>query len=86
MDVTGATPGAGYSLIDSKGKVADTRKAGSLGGIVFRNVEPGRGYRVRKGGKGGPQSPAVQGPQPPLGAAQHRASTTRRCPRAATAT
>ena len=57
VDVTGATPGASYSLINSKGKVADTRKGGSLGGIVFRNVEPGSGYRVREGGQGGTTSP-----------------------------
>ena len=57
VDVTGATPGASYSLIDSKGNAADTRKGGSLGGIVFRNVDPGSGYRVREGGSGGTTSP-----------------------------
>ncbi|MFN8160277.1 MAG: CocE/NonD family hydrolase [Solirubrobacterales bacterium] len=56
--VTGATPGAKLSLLDSKGKVLQTRAAGSLGGIVYRHVEPGSGYRVRQGGPGGPRSPA----------------------------
>ena len=54
VDVTGATPGASYSLIDSKGNVADTRKGGSLGGIVFRNVDPGSrlpGPRGRQAGE-----------------------------------
>ena len=60
VDVTGATPGASYSLLDNYGKVTDTRKGGSLGGIVFRNVEPGTGYRVREGGSGGTTSPSFR--------------------------
>jgi predicted acyl esterase len=49
VQVTGATPRATLSLLDRAGKVADTRKAGSLGGAVFRSVAPGAGYRVRQG-------------------------------------
>jgi predicted acyl esterase len=60
VDVTGATPGASYSLLDRYGKVADTRKGGSLGGIVFRNVKPGTGYKVREGGSGGTTSPSFR--------------------------
>jgi predicted acyl esterase len=60
VQVTGASVGGKLNLVDAKGSVVDTRKAGSLGGIVFRHVEPGGGYRVRQGGKGGPQSPAFR--------------------------
>ncbi len=60
VDVTGATPGTSYSLVNRSGKVTDTRKAGSLGGIVFRHVDPGSGYRVRRGGKSGLSTPTFR--------------------------
>ena len=85
VDVTGAHPGASYSLIDSNGDVADTREAGSLGGIVFRHVDPAGGYRVRQGGREA-AVPVLQGALEPPRRRPARASTTRRCPRAATAT
>ena len=44
---TGVTAGAKVALVDAAGeKVADTT-ANSLGGVLFRDVEPGEGYRVR---------------------------------------
>ena len=37
------------SLLDRAGAVIARRRADSLGGVVFRGVRPGRGYRVRAG-------------------------------------
>jgi len=38
------------SLVSPRGVVAATRRADSLGGVLFRRLAPGRGYRVRQGG------------------------------------
>lgn len=46
---TGATPGTKASLVDSSGKTVATRSVSALGGLLFRNVKPGSGYRVRVG-------------------------------------
>ena len=45
--VTDLPAGAGISLLDSGGGVVTTRNANQRGGALFRNVEPGSGYRVR---------------------------------------
>jgi predicted acyl esterase len=45
--VTGAKPGTSLRLIDRKGKKVSTKPVGSLGGVVFRGVPAGKGYRVR---------------------------------------
>jgi uncharacterized protein len=45
--VTGVSPGAKMALLDGDGRVVARRQAGSLGGVLFRDVEPGGGYRVR---------------------------------------
>src|ERR671915_2514564 len=45
--VTDLSPGEQVSLLDSAGTTIATRQANSLGGSLFRNVPPGRGYRVR---------------------------------------
>jgi uncharacterized protein len=37
------------ALLDAHGKTIAARKADSLGGVVFRNVKPGKGYRMRQG-------------------------------------
>ncbi|HEX4009848.1 MAG TPA: CocE/NonD family hydrolase [Solirubrobacteraceae bacterium] len=37
-------------LLSRRGTTVATQRADSLGGIVFRNVVPGRGYRLRAGG------------------------------------
>jgi uncharacterized protein len=58
VQVTGATPGETLKLVDRGGDAVDKRQAGSLGGVVFRKVEPGGGYRVR--GAGGAQSPSFK--------------------------
>jgi hypothetical protein len=43
---TGLSPGAETSLLDSADQVVATRNANELGGVLFRNVPPGDGYRV----------------------------------------
>jgi dipeptidyl aminopeptidase/acylaminoacyl peptidase len=50
VQVTGARRGTRLRLVNRRGGRADSRRAGSLGGVVFRNVTPGAGYRVRQGG------------------------------------
>jgi predicted acyl esterase len=40
-------PGAQVSLLDPASQVITTRNANELGGVLFRNVTPGDGYRVR---------------------------------------
>ncbi len=49
--VTGLEPKAEMSLFDRKGKVVDTETASAEGGLLFRRVEPGDGYRVGAGDK-----------------------------------
>ncbi len=43
-------PGVSASLVDGKGHTVTTQKADSLGGLLFREVTPGTGYRVSSGG------------------------------------
>jgi predicted acyl esterase len=45
--VTGLAPSAQMSLLRSNGETVSTQTADSLGGLLFRNVAPGRRYRVR---------------------------------------
>jgi predicted acyl esterase len=47
VQVTGAKPGERLQLVDRRGRIVAARRARALGGVVFRNVAPGRGYRVR---------------------------------------
>jgi len=47
VDVTGLTANAEASLVNSGGTTVYTQNADSLGGLLFRNVTPGGGYRVR---------------------------------------
>jgi predicted acyl esterase len=56
--VTGLEPGARAKLVDRRGKTVATKRASELGGLIFRRVEPGKGYRVRLA-SGGPKSPPV---------------------------
>jgi predicted acyl esterase len=44
--VTGAQPGTSLRLIDRKGRKVASKPVGSLGGVLFRRVQPGK-YRVR---------------------------------------
>jgi dipeptidyl aminopeptidase/acylaminoacyl peptidase len=46
---TGLKARQATSLLDRAGAVIARRRADSLGGVVFRGVRPGRGYRVRAG-------------------------------------
>ncbi|PZR67709.1 MAG: hypothetical protein DLM63_06060 [Solirubrobacterales bacterium] len=48
--VTGLGPGAQTSLLDPAGRTIATQRADALGGLLFRNVRPGSGYRVSQGG------------------------------------
>jgi predicted acyl esterase len=57
VQVTGALPGQRLKLVDRHGATVERQDAGPLGGIVFRKIDPGRGYRVREAGQGGVQSP-----------------------------
>src|SRR5215217_7340753 len=44
---TGLPPAASTSLLDSSDQVVATRNSNQLGGILFREVTPGSGYKVR---------------------------------------
>jgi uncharacterized protein len=50
VDITGAHPGALLRLVNRAGLVLQSRHVDSLGALLFRNVAPGKGYRVRQGG------------------------------------
>ena len=47
MYATGLPAGARVTLLDKDGDEVQTRRATSLGGVLFRRVDAGRGYRVR---------------------------------------
>src|SRR5437868_1067405 len=49
VSVTGLTGGRQATLYDARGRKLETRKANKLGGLLFRDVKPGDGYRVRPG-------------------------------------
>jgi predicted acyl esterase len=59
VQVTGANAGEAYELVNGGGKLVDADEGGELGGIVFRELEPGGGYRVREA-DGGFVSPPVR--------------------------
>ena len=66
--VTGLGPGARMSLLDPAGQTIATQPADSLGGLLFRNVPPGSGYRVRLaqgGATSGPLTVLSTRPAPP---------------------
>ncbi|HWD84716.1 MAG TPA: CocE/NonD family hydrolase [Solirubrobacteraceae bacterium] len=45
--VVGLKRHARVSLLNRRGRVVQTKRADSLGGLLFRNVRPGSGYRVK---------------------------------------
>jgi hypothetical protein len=47
VQVTGAAKGAKLTLVNRRGKKVEAQRAGVLGGAVFRDVTPGKGYVVR---------------------------------------
>src|SRR4051794_41345884 len=55
--VTGADPGAKLSLVDRRGHTTATQQVNALGGLLFREVAPGSGYRVRPQAGGDPSAP-----------------------------
>lgn len=55
--VTGLAPHASMSLLDAAGKTVSAQRADGLGGLVFRNVAPGTGYRVRLASDGAESGP-----------------------------
>ena len=44
---TAAKPGTHLTLVDRHGHAVQTRRVDSLGALLFRNVAPGKGYRLR---------------------------------------
>ncbi|HZE04117.1 MAG TPA: CocE/NonD family hydrolase, partial [Solirubrobacteraceae bacterium] len=48
---TGLRPRAAVMLLNRHGTVVARRRADGLGGVVFRSIRPGRGYRVSAPGK-----------------------------------
>ena len=50
--VTGMGSGAEMSLVNRHGQTIATQRANGLGGLLFRNVPAGNGYRVRPAGGG----------------------------------
>jgi uncharacterized protein len=55
--VTQVGPGAQMSLLNRQGGTIATKRADAQGGLLFRNVTPGTGYRVRLTGGGGTSAP-----------------------------
>jgi predicted acyl esterase len=47
VDVMGLTANAQVSLLSKSGTTVYTQEADSLGGLLFRNVKPGKSYRVQ---------------------------------------
>jgi predicted acyl esterase len=59
VDVTGLAANAQVSLLSSSGASVSTQDADALGGVLFRNVKPGGGYRVRVASTGETSSPVA---------------------------
>src|SRR5436190_22261761 len=55
--VTGLRPRARMRLLNRNGRAIATKRADGLGGLLFRHVRPGRGYRVRHAGGGAKSGP-----------------------------
>jgi predicted acyl esterase len=57
VDVTGLAANAQASLLKSNGSTVATQNANSLGGLLFRNVKPGSGYKVSVSSSGETSGP-----------------------------
>ena len=57
--VTGLQPNALMKLIDRRGRIVQTKAGNADGGLLYRHVKPGRGYRVKPAG-GGTGSPKLR--------------------------
>jgi predicted acyl esterase len=55
--VTGLGSGTQASLVNPSGATVSTQDADSLGGLLFRNVTPGSGYKVHVGASGEESEP-----------------------------
>jgi predicted acyl esterase len=55
--VVGLASGASMSLLNASGGTVQDKRADSLGGLLFRNVPPGTGYRVRLDSNGTESGP-----------------------------
>jgi predicted acyl esterase len=53
----GLPAGASATLLDGQGQVVSTKQADSLGGLLYRDVEPGTGYQVREDTTGATSGP-----------------------------
>src|SRR3954451_11049367 len=62
VDVTGLTPNAPVSLLDSSDNVVQTRNANSRGGALFRDINPGSGYTVQSGAENSDPLTVTQDP------------------------
>ena len=69
VQVTGATPGEQLMLLANGGRWSTSKPAGALGGVVFRKVEPGGGYRVASNGTTSAKLTVLT---EQVGAAEHR--------------
>ena len=68
--VTGLAPSQQMTLLNGSGRTVATQQADSLGGLIFRNVAPGSGYRVRPAA-GGTASGPLTVLSDAAGAAEH---------------
>jgi predicted acyl esterase len=59
VDVTGLPPSAEASLLKANGSTVTTQSADSEGGLLFRNVKPANGYKVRLLSNGETSSPVT---------------------------
>ena len=57
--LTDLVPGARMTLVDARGKIVRTKRADAQGGLLFRQVRPGAGYRVRPAGGGAASAPVT---------------------------
>jgi predicted acyl esterase len=55
--VTGLSPYQRMQLLNAAGATVASKQADSLGGLIFYNVAPGSGYRVRAGSDGAESGP-----------------------------
>ncbi len=63
---TGVAPGAQVTLRDGSGNAVGSKGADELGGVLFREVKPGSGYRLEVGGQeSGPLTVLTQRSAPP---------------------
>ena len=55
--VTGLKPDKRMALFDRKGREVAVKRANDLGGMLFRKIKPGKGYRVARPNGGGASEP-----------------------------